>query len=208
MPLPPRAAAVSSTPSRHKNKIVHADGSREYDAHNLFGTTMALQNTKVANDILGKRGFYILRWVWLSWWGPDVVLSPCLFPPSLFPTCNAPMLSQRPLTSTLATYLPHCVTLCVHINSPTLCKHRSTSPGAGRVTGHWTGDNGATWESFYQSIAANLNSNMWGLAMSGSDVCGFWDSQKYAHSGKEEGPLPDAEYQHLCNRCVALLDAC
>jgi hypothetical protein len=40
---------------------VHADGTREYDAHNLFGTAMAVRNTKAATEIIGKRPFFILR---------------------------------------------------------------------------------------------------------------------------------------------------
>jgi hypothetical protein len=43
---------------------------------------------------------------------------------------------------------------------------------------------------------------MWGIAMSGSDVCGFWDNQKYAHSGDANAQLSDHDYQQLCNRCA------
>jgi alpha-glucosidase (family GH31 glycosyl hydrolase) len=31
--------------------------------------------------------------------------------------------------------------------------HRATFPGAGRFTGHWTGDNAGNWENLWFSIA-------------------------------------------------------
>jgi hypothetical protein len=42
---------------------VHADGSREYDAHNLFGTAMAMRSHAAAAEVMGKRPFMLLRWV-------------------------------------------------------------------------------------------------------------------------------------------------
>jgi alpha-glucosidase (family GH31 glycosyl hydrolase) len=42
----------------------HADGAREYDAHNLFGTTMAMRNSKAATAVMGKRPFLLLRCAW------------------------------------------------------------------------------------------------------------------------------------------------
>eukprot|EP00128_Syssomonas_multiformis_P009231 Colp12_sorted_trinity150504_noHs@1339 len=50
---------------------------------------------------------------------------------------------------------------------------RSTFPGSGRVTGHWTGDNTATWDQMYLSIAGMLNMQMFGIPLVGSDICGF-----------------------------------
>lgn len=35
---------------------------------------------------------------------------------------------------------------------------RSTFPGAGRFTAHWTGDNGVNWENLYMSIAGEHSS--------------------------------------------------
>jgi hypothetical protein len=42
---------------------VHADGTLEYDAHNLFGTAMALRSAKAATEVIGKRPFFLLRCV-------------------------------------------------------------------------------------------------------------------------------------------------
>ncbi|KAF8061064.1 alpha-glucosidase [Scenedesmus sp. PABB004] len=84
---------------------LHADGATEYDAHNLYGTAMAMRHHAAALAVNPGRRPFILT--------------------------------------------------------------RSTSPGAGRFAGHWTGDNAANWENLYYSIAGILNSNMWGMAMTG-----------------------------------------
>eukprot|EP00775_Hariotina_reticulata_P010104 gene10104-10260_t len=112
----------------------HADGSLEYDAHNLFGTTMAMRHYEAFTSLFGKRPYMILR---------------------------------------------------------------STFPGAGRFTGHWTGDNAANWQGLYDSIAAIINPSFWGINMVGPDICGFVD---IAEKGRSVERLPDAEYEELCNR--------
>jgi hypothetical protein len=92
--------------------------------------------------------------------------------------------------------------LCLNVLRAVSLPCRSTFPGAGRFTGHWTGDNAANWQSFADSISGILNSNMWGLAMTGADICGFedWD----AYTGKASGPLglrlSNEDYQQLCVR--------
>jgi hypothetical protein len=45
---------------------------------------------------------------------------------------------------------------------------RSTFPGAGRFTAHWTGDNGVNWENLYMSIAGASNVTL-GYYISTSD---------------------------------------
>jgi alpha-glucosidase (family GH31 glycosyl hydrolase) len=84
---------------------------------------------------------------------------------------------------------------------------RSTFPGAGRFTGHWTGDNGANWQSFADSVASILAPNMWGISMVGADICGFVDMDAYNGNGKDMDPpkfrLNNEDYQQLCNRWVA-----
>lgn len=41
---------------------VHADGTTEYDAHNLYGTTMAMRFHAAFTAITGKRPFILSRY--------------------------------------------------------------------------------------------------------------------------------------------------
>jgi alpha-glucosidase (family GH31 glycosyl hydrolase) len=50
---------------------------------------------------------------------------------------------------------------------------RSTFATSGTYNGHWLGDNQATWEDLYYSIAGVLSFNMLGIPLVGADTCGF-----------------------------------
>lgn len=50
---------------------------------------------------------------------------------------------------------------------------RSTLPGSGRFSYHWLGDNHATWDYLKYSIGGIFNSNLFGMAIAGADICGF-----------------------------------
>jgi alpha-glucosidase (family GH31 glycosyl hydrolase) len=50
---------------------------------------------------------------------------------------------------------------------------RSTFSGQGHHGGHWLGDNWSTFQSMAYSIPGILSMNMFGIAMTGADICGF-----------------------------------
>ncbi|KAF7976546.1 hypothetical protein HWV62_6195 [Athelia sp. TMB] len=50
---------------------------------------------------------------------------------------------------------------------------RSTFVGAGRVTGHWTGDNISKWLYLRAIVQGALQFSLYGIPMVGSDTCGF-----------------------------------
>ncbi|KAI9495167.1 alpha glucosidase [Zychaea mexicana] len=53
---------------------------------------------------------------------------------------------------------------------------RSSFSGSGQYVGHWTGDNHSSWAKLKNSIAEIFNFQMFGIAYSGADVCGFFDN--------------------------------
>lgn len=52
---------------------------------------------------------------------------------------------------------------------------RSTFASSGAHVAHWTGDNAATWADLKASSVTVMNMNLYGVAMIGSDMCGFID---------------------------------
>lgn len=50
---------------------------------------------------------------------------------------------------------------------------RSTSPGQGAWSGHWSGDIESTWTDMRLSIPNVLSFGMYGIPLSGADICGF-----------------------------------
>jgi len=57
-------------------------------------------------------------------------------------------------------------------NNRTFMISRNTAPGMGKYAGHWMADNHKTWESLRHSIAGIMNNNMFGIPLSGPNICG------------------------------------
>ncbi|XP_075544668.1 lysosomal alpha-glucosidase-like [Dermacentor variabilis] len=50
---------------------------------------------------------------------------------------------------------------------------RSTSPGQSVWSGHWSGDISSSWEDMKLSISNILSFGMYGMPLTGADICGF-----------------------------------
>ncbi|KAL4492018.1 hypothetical protein ABPG72_008439 [Tetrahymena utriculariae] len=50
---------------------------------------------------------------------------------------------------------------------------RSQIAGSGQFVQHWTGDNGSNWDFLKYSLSEIFNYNLYGIPMTGVDICGF-----------------------------------
>ncbi|KAM6931697.1 sucrase-isomaltase, intestinal isoform 1-T2 [Lycodopsis pacificus] len=56
---------------------------------------------------------------------------------------------------------------------------RSTYPSSGKWTGHWLGDNFASWDQLYKSIIGMMEFSLFGISYTGADICGFFNAAEY-----------------------------
>ncbi|KAK3096024.1 hypothetical protein FSP39_022064 [Pinctada imbricata] len=56
---------------------------------------------------------------------------------------------------------------------------RSSFAGTGKYSFKWLGDNGSHWPHMHWSIVGLLEFSMFGFALNGADICGFWDPAEY-----------------------------
>uniref|UniRef100_A0A8C9TEK1 Maltase n=1 Tax=Scleropages formosus TaxID=113540 RepID=A0A8C9TEK1_SCLFO len=60
-------------------------------------------------------------------------------------------------------------------NNRSLMLTRSSFPGVGKYSGHWLGDNAATWNDIKWAIPGMLEFSLFGVPYIGADICGFFD---------------------------------
>ncbi|CAF0767379.1 unnamed protein product [Rotaria sp. Silwood1] len=53
---------------------------------------------------------------------------------------------------------------------------RSTFVGSGQWSGHWLGDNNATWHEMKRSIIGMIEFNWFGIPFNGADICGYFNT--------------------------------
>ncbi|AWO99215.1 putative maltase-glucoamylase intestinal-like [Scophthalmus maximus] len=56
---------------------------------------------------------------------------------------------------------------------------RSTYPSSGKWSGHWLGDNNASWDQLYKSIIGMMEFSLFGIPYTGADICGFFSTAEY-----------------------------
>lgn len=56
---------------------------------------------------------------------------------------------------------------------------RSSFAGTGHYATKWTGDNQSKWPAMHWSIISIMEFGMFGFAMNGADICGFWFDTTY-----------------------------
>lgn len=61
-------------------------------------------------------------------------------------------------------------------NKRSLIISRSTYPTSGKYSGHWLGDNTASWTHLKYNIIGMLEFNLFGIPYVGADICGFLEN--------------------------------
>lgn len=129
------------------------DGTRHYDSHNLYGMGQAAATRDALVHITRKRPFVLTRCAASG--------SACSAHSALMHAC------MHACTRARADSFNTC-----RCGTPSPMRS-STFAGSGRHAAHWSGDNASTWPQLRASVAALLTANIWGMPLSGSDICGF-----------------------------------